>query len=335
MSVAGQIPCSDTLSFYYKVSSELGYDFLKFYLDGAELGRWSGNKDWTKVSYPVMVGEHSFSWVYEKDEATVSGQDAAWIDYIQFPAFNEVHADKLSVSTFIEPATTCIGDKIQLFAFMPGSTEAYSYRWSPANSISDSCLFNPYTSPTENTTYTVKVTSKSFSASDQVTVNVEKSPETPVLVIANDHLISTAASGNQWYNSSGAITGATDQEYYPAESGNYYVIVKNTNGCLSAASNEIAFGFTGVKTSEENNFSIYPNPFNGKINIDYTTKSTGPVKIVIYNSIGNEIGIIEKGEQVAGDHTVVFDGSQLAAGIYTCKVFSGDFIQFARLIKIK
>jgi hypothetical protein len=335
MSITGQVPCSDTISFYYKVSSEWGYDFLKFYMDGKELGRWSGSIGWTKVSYPVMEGDHCFSWVYEKDEATVSRQDAAWIDFIQLPAFNEVPDGKLSVTTFAEPATICTGDKIQLYAFLPGGSETNSYQWSPSGSISDSGIFNPYASPNETTTYTVQVAGKSSSVMGQVTVNVERMPDTPLAAIVDDHLISTAAEGNQWYNSNGIIAGANEQEYYPAESGTYYVIANNQEGCPSSASNEVEFVFTGVKPSVENNFLVYPNPFKDKFYIEYTTKTAGLVWIELYNSMGNEAGIIDKGMQLAGEHKAVFDGSQLAAGIYTCKVFNGDFIQYARLIKIK
>jgi hypothetical protein len=335
MSVAGQVPCSDTISFYFKVLSEWGYDFLKFYMDGAELGRWSGNIGWTKVSYPVLAGEHCFSWVYEKDEATVSGLDAAWIDYIQFPAFNQVPSDKLSVTAFAEPDTICAGDKIQLYAFTAGESEINGYRWTPANSISDSGIFNPYAVPTTTTTYSVQVTGKSSSAMGQVTVNVESAPDTPSAAVVDDHLISTAAKGNQWYNSFGVITGANEQEYYPIESGTYYVVVNNTKGCPSPASNEVNFGSTGVNTSDENTLLVYPNPFKDNINIAYNTKTAGIFRIIIYNSMGNEVGIIEKGVQAAGDYKSVFDGSNFAAGIYTCKIFSSDSIQFARIIKVK
>ena len=33
----------------------------------------------------LPIGEHSLRWVYEKDDATSSGEDAVWIDRIQLP----------------------------------------------------------------------------------------------------------------------------------------------------------------------------------------------------------------------------------------------------------
>jgi hypothetical protein len=73
------------ISFWFKVSSEINYDFLIFRIDGIEKGRWSGEVDWTRVSYPVSVGEHTFTWSYFKDENNSKGSDTAWIDNIVFP----------------------------------------------------------------------------------------------------------------------------------------------------------------------------------------------------------------------------------------------------------
>ena len=74
------------LSFYKFVSSEQDYDFLQFYIDGNKQGEWSGiDNAWSFVSFPVSVGNHDFSWEYDKDGAVSDGQDCAWLDYIVFP----------------------------------------------------------------------------------------------------------------------------------------------------------------------------------------------------------------------------------------------------------
>jgi hypothetical protein len=75
----------DSISFYRKVSSEDGYDFLRFYIDGVVKGQWSGSLGWARVAYPVTSGNHVFKWVYSKDQNSANGQDAAWIDYIDLP----------------------------------------------------------------------------------------------------------------------------------------------------------------------------------------------------------------------------------------------------------
>ena len=75
----------DTISFWFKTSSESGYDFLNFYIDMIRAGQWSGDSEWQKVSFAIYPGTHTFRWVYQKDEYMTGGEDCAWIDFIEFP----------------------------------------------------------------------------------------------------------------------------------------------------------------------------------------------------------------------------------------------------------
>jgi len=81
LNIAG----AGNISFWNKVSSESGYDFLKFYIDGVEKGSWSGTLAWTEQSYPVTTGSHIFKWSYIKDGSLNVGSDCGWIDDIIFP----------------------------------------------------------------------------------------------------------------------------------------------------------------------------------------------------------------------------------------------------------
>lgn len=83
--LTAEVVADGEISFYRKVSSESSYDYLKFYLDGNELGSWSGTSAWVQESYPVSAGNHTFKWEYTKDMSVSSGQDCGWIDYIVFP----------------------------------------------------------------------------------------------------------------------------------------------------------------------------------------------------------------------------------------------------------
>ncbi len=73
------------ISFYRKVSSESGWDYLKFYIDGTKIDEWSGEQDWQQETYNVSAGEHTFKWTYVKDGSVSDGQDCGWIDDITFP----------------------------------------------------------------------------------------------------------------------------------------------------------------------------------------------------------------------------------------------------------
>jgi len=71
------------ISFFRKVSSESGYDYLRFYIDGAEQNQWSGDLGWSQVSFPVTPGPHIFKWSYTKDSSLSYGSDCAWLDQIK------------------------------------------------------------------------------------------------------------------------------------------------------------------------------------------------------------------------------------------------------------
>ncbi|MDD4309977.1 MAG: C25 family cysteine peptidase, partial [Candidatus Cloacimonetes bacterium] len=76
------------LTFWYKVSSETNYDFLKFYVDGViQNGTgWSGEVAWTQATYALAAGTRVLKWEYMKDTSIDSGSNCAWIDNIVFPA---------------------------------------------------------------------------------------------------------------------------------------------------------------------------------------------------------------------------------------------------------
>jgi agmatine/peptidylarginine deiminase len=75
-----------SVSFRYKVSSESGYDYLRFFVDGVQQAQWSGTVDWTEATYNLAAGTRELTWTYLKDSSVSSGSDCAWIDNIIFPA---------------------------------------------------------------------------------------------------------------------------------------------------------------------------------------------------------------------------------------------------------
>ncbi len=76
------------LSFWWKVSSESNYDYLRFYLDGTEqtgsLAKISGSVEWTLKTVAIPAGVHIVKWGYTKDGSIVSNADAAWVDQVVY-----------------------------------------------------------------------------------------------------------------------------------------------------------------------------------------------------------------------------------------------------------
>tara|TARA_B100000941_G_C28238794_1_gene415384 strand:- start:49 stop:672 length:624 start_codon:yes stop_codon:yes gene_type:complete len=90
LTVTYNVLHTGSISFSAKTSSEQGnsgtiYDYLTFYIDNDQKVLIGGESDWDEYSYSVTPGEHTFRWVYEKDQAGSSGDDCAWLDHIIFP----------------------------------------------------------------------------------------------------------------------------------------------------------------------------------------------------------------------------------------------------------
>ena len=110
LNLSANVTSSGNISFFYKVSSEGSYDYLRFYIDATEMGAWSGDVGWTEAVYPVTTGEHTFRWEYTKDGSVDSGSDMGWIDYIIFPpigapSFPDIDIDMDECFVTLDPDT--------------------------------------------------------------------------------------------------------------------------------------------------------------------------------------------------------------------------------------
>jgi len=73
------------VSFYWKVSSEDGYDYLTFYINGNEQDAISGEVDWNQEIYSVSAGD-TLRWEYTKDGSDSEGLDAGFLDEVNYTA---------------------------------------------------------------------------------------------------------------------------------------------------------------------------------------------------------------------------------------------------------
>jgi hypothetical protein len=111
LSIDYDVAFPDSLSFYFKVSSEYNYDFLHFLINGVEQSRWSGEEGWKRYSVMLASGAQTLSWLYTKDYSVSNGEDCAKIDYIIFPAYTiptfetEVSQDDISLILYPNPAS--------------------------------------------------------------------------------------------------------------------------------------------------------------------------------------------------------------------------------------
>ena len=70
-----------TLAFRWRTSSEGEYDRLHVIIDGNEVARISGWREWADFSHTIGTdGSHTVEWRYDKDGSVADGDDCGWID---------------------------------------------------------------------------------------------------------------------------------------------------------------------------------------------------------------------------------------------------------------
>jgi len=124
LSITLDVLAAGNLEFEYKVSSESNYDYLRFYVDGTQVAEWSGVVDWSHYMHFVDAGTHTFKWTYEKDGSVDSNDDAAWIDFVIFPAIAPPAYPEVSWNPDGLAETLAVGQTSSQFITLSNTGEA-------------------------------------------------------------------------------------------------------------------------------------------------------------------------------------------------------------------
>ena len=201
LSLTLNVTASGNISFYYKVSSESGYDYLRFFINGVQQNQWSGSINWTQQSYPVNTGSNTFLWRYIKDGSVVAGDDCVFIDHIIFPPTGTVYAPPQNLSA--TPSHQSVS--LTWNAPASGSPSGYKIFRNSALLTTVSGLTYTDTAVTNNTSYAYYLTALYSGANESApTATVNATPA----AIAPTGL--TAEAGNNLVNLS--WTGASGRE---------------------------------------------------------------------------------------------------------------------------
>ncbi len=94
----------------------------------------------------------------------------------------------------------------------------------------------------------------------------------------------------------------------------------------------------------------YPNPFNPSTAIRYGLPNRSHVSLAVFNTLGQQIALLQSGEQEAGFHEVKFDASGLSSGVYFYRIQMrplestvgpesesgvGEFVQTRKLVLVR
>ncbi len=152
----------------------------------------------------------------------------------------------------------------------------------------------------------------------------------------------TNANGN--YTISGLIPGSysiTPEKYdYNSTQSSDVTVDYNTAYSATASFSITPESVTSVKQSSNTvtNFVLnqnYPNPFNPTTVISYSIPNETRVTLRVYNILGKEVATLVNGEKPAGNYNIIFNGSNLASGVYFYQLTAGNFMATKKLMLIK
>jgi hypothetical protein len=109
--VQAQISGPATLKFWWKVSSEAGWDYLEFYVDGLLKDRITGEVNWQEKSYPIASGPHTIQWRYIKDSIISAGSDCGWVDEVKVCLTGDINLDGIVDATDLLILAGTFGNK--------------------------------------------------------------------------------------------------------------------------------------------------------------------------------------------------------------------------------
>jgi Secretion system C-terminal sorting domain len=79
----------------------------------------------------------------------------------------------------------------------------------------------------------------------------------------------------------------------------------------------------------------YPNPFNPSTTIRYALPKDASIKLAVYDLLGREVARLYEGQMSAGYHEVVFNATNLASGVYVCRLQAGELVIAKKLSVMK
>ncbi|MCF8236238.1 MAG: T9SS type A sorting domain-containing protein [Bacteroidales bacterium] len=330
----------DSISFYIKASSEAGRDIVSFYINDNLKGEWSGMmEDFSYESYAVTGGNHTFKWVYAKDDLLSMGDDCAWLDYIVFPPMPVL-------SAFAGHDNYACYDGV--FECKGVATNYSSVEWSTSGTgeFDNVNILDPIYTPSQedydNGTVNLSMMatdSEGDTDTDYMVLSFVDGPGIPLMPTGPDSVDVYTMPTTRYYTEKAEWAETYQWKIEPEDAGTTesverkaditwnsdytgmaYISVKALNECgdseFSEAFEVIVDNSTvEIPKQEIEAISIYPNPSNGRFIVELPATKDEVVELAIFNATGTLIHSesIETGSNASQKE---IDFSELPKGLY-------------------
>jgi hypothetical protein len=296
---------SDTpasISFWYKVSSEPVYDRLQFAINNVTVGEYSGEVDWTFVSFPVSVGTNEFRWRYRKNDSITAGADRAWIDMITFPSAGISIPDVPIIVVVSDPlnfSTSVVSEAVKNFTL---------------KNLGNVAMTGFISAPTGFT-----ISSPTIDSVNELNYAIPSGQSITYQLVFTTSLT----------NYAGVLSITSNDPYKP-------LIELPISANVSDVDMEMFMPLVSALLGN------YPNPFNPETTISFylAGDNFSTVIISIYNIRGQRVKQLVDDIYVPGYHSVVWDGKDdigrsVGSGIYMYRLQTDGVTATRKMILIK
>lgn len=165
--------------------------------------------------------------------------------------------------------------------------------------------------------------------------------ETVLEYEVSDNITSYAILSPEQMNNDGTIAAGANVTY---DAGRFICLNPGFNASYTSNFLAVIDGCAGeyktatvlIEQQSLLDLSTQPNPFKGKCTIAFNLVESESVTISVADMMGkNKLSLAENKPMQRGKQQIVFDGSNLPAGIYYCTIQAGDKIETRKMVHTK
>jgi hypothetical protein len=141
-----------------------------------------------------------------------------------------------------------------------------------------------------------------------------------------------------------AVTGETSfsETLEPSDDNYYYFVTSVSRNSVESESPTAIEVVTSTSIIDGNDLVTrvelhqnFPNPFNPTTQIRFDLGESSDVQIEVFNVMGQRVAMLFSGYQSAGSHSVAFDATSLASGVYMYRLTTPNAVITKSMMLVK
>ncbi|HVN49696.1 MAG TPA: T9SS type A sorting domain-containing protein [Bacteroidota bacterium] len=212
----------------------------------------------------------------------------------------------------------------------------YGYRYAGLASVSTTTFSTPYNSA--NNISIERYASKYYTVSGGNHLNATFATKFPTLCV---QAVETGSSGSR------VVPVPTNKQFSEPLYGTTYssinfIVYDSSGTSIDTVSFTMSGDSTATQVAAASSLPLqyglnqnYPNPFNPSTVIRYSLPVASNVSLKVYDILGHEIATLVSQKIPAGVHSVFFDGSHVASGVYFYRITADRFTETRKFVLLK